>query len=319
MTRSATNADIDPRRVEPAVAVVVVTLDRPGMLDRTLRSLADLSVVPAECVVVDQGTPRDFADAFAPLRKRGVRCERVESNYRSISAARNLGAARVSADVVLYVDDDVTFESEVVARHAERYEDPQVAAVAGHVTCPPGDEAFVRKNTFAPKGAFVDSGRGCHMSFRRETLSAVGGFNPYIRNSGDETELFARLRRSGRRVANAPEAVVKHWVHPSGGNRGGGTNSADGSARVIRDGLVRAVCLFGLAGLLWPIKNRRAIRRRMLAERSVLSGIVAAMKETVRGVRLGFRARRDRRDYFAISESLAAGIGLNAETGLPRL
>jgi GT2 family glycosyltransferase len=68
----------------------------------------------------------------------------------------------------------------------------------------------------------VWTARGCHMSFRRSALEAVGGFDEgYVPwpASREETDLCFRLRQRGWRLLFEPRATVEHLMHASGGER----------------------------------------------------------------------------------------------------
>ena len=144
------------------------------------------------------------------------------------------------ASIILYLDDDINLECDVVGEHARYYDtETDTVAIAGHISCEPISPEFIRLNTFKPQGKFLTSGRGCHMSFRARILREVGGFNAYICNNGDETELFRRLVKAGYKVRNGERAIVKHLVSPAGGNRQVGLGSHANFGRILRDGIIR--------------------------------------------------------------------------------
>lgn len=62
---------------------------------------------------------------------------------------------------------------------------------------------------------------GCNMSFRREWLYRVGGFDEsfYGAAIGEEAELCHRVRKAGGRIGYAPQAGILHLVNPTGGCR----------------------------------------------------------------------------------------------------
>lgn len=315
----ASNESSPTHSIRYDLAVVIATYERSEMLRGTIGELARQRTLPGRVVVVDQGTDEAGAEALVPLARLGTRCVYERSRYRSISAARNIGLEHSRpARIVLYIDDDVELESDIVAEHSRYYDsDADTAAVAGHVTCEAISEEFSRLNTFRPQGKYVASGRGCHMSFRADVLRGIGGFNAYICNSGDETELFGRLGKAGYKVCNGERAVVKHLVCPRGGNRQVGLQSHANYGRVLRDGMVRIVKDRGLAtGLLWPIKNWKTVAGLMQTSPTFWKAAAAAGRELYWGMRLA-RLSRARRDYVPISLELSTGRGIDPGTGLP--
>jgi GT2 family glycosyltransferase len=301
------------------VAIVIVTYLRDDMLRGTLRQLGKLSTLPGRVVVVDQGPPSDKEELLRPLAELGIKTTLVYSRYRSISAARNIGLEYAGeCEVILYLDDDVEILSDIVGHHAAYYDaEPSLAGVAGHVVCEPFSDHFVRQNTVRPLGDYVSTGRGCHMSFRASALREVGGFNAYICNNGDETELFHRLRRAGKRIRNGSHALVKHLVCPTGGNREVRLRSHDNYCRVVRDGMIRCVKAHGVwAGFVWPVKNWRTTLGLLGTAPTWTQKGWITIRELSRAYRLALLSRR-REDYIDLSLQLASGVGVDRATGLP--
>ena len=90
----------------PTVSVVVVHYDQQAELDRTLRALArqDHPADRTEVIVVDDGSP------VPPRVPDGVRLLRQEDRGFRAAAARNLGAAAATHDVLAFLDADTAPE-----------------------------------------------------------------------------------------------------------------------------------------------------------------------------------------------------------------
>jgi len=301
------------------LSIVIGTFNRAKLLRSTIEQLAQRPTLPGTCVVVDQGDERVDESVLDPLRTLGVRTIYKYSAYRSISAARNIGMELSEpASIILYIDDDVELECDVVAEHVRYYDDePETVTIAGHVSCIPGTPEFNRLNTYKPVSEFIHSGRGCHMSFRTRVLREVGGFNAYICNNGDETELYRRLTKAGYRVRNGKRAVVKHLVSPSGGNRQVGLRSQANYGRVLRDGMVRIAKDQGLLmAVVWPIKNWRVMWGLVRTSPTLGKGMRTAGAELVSAFRLA-RLSAAKSDYIPLSVKLASGVGVDPRSGLP--
>ena len=301
------------------IAIVIGTFNREQLLRSTIEQLAKQPTLPGTCVVVDQGDAGDKDAILAPLSSLGVRTVYSYSAYRSISAARNIGMElSVPASIILYIDDDVELECDVVAEHARYYDaEPETVAVAGHVSCEPASAEFNRLNTFKPQGEFIPQGRGCHMSFRSHVLREVGGFNAYICNNGDETELYRRVVKAGHKIRNGERAVVKHLVSPSGGNRQVGLRSHANYGRVLRDGMIRIAKDQGLGmAPLWPMKNWRIVWGLVKTAPTPLSGMTSAVRELASAYRLA-RLSVGKENYIPLSLKLASGVGVDPRSGLP--
>ena len=128
------------------VSAVVPTRDRAPVLKRTLLSLAEQSVLPAELIVVDGSS----AEAS---RKIVEEFEKWVSNYivicwrraEQLGAAiqRNQGVTAASQPFILFFDDDVIFEADCLARLWSAIDaDPRLGGVNAMITnqkyLPPG-------------------------------------------------------------------------------------------------------------------------------------------------------------------------------------
>lgn len=302
------------------VSLVIVTYRREAVLKDTLRQVAALPTPPCQVIVVDQGEERDPSEDLQHLQARGIATEYVFSRHRSITGARNVGISHALGDVVLFIDDDVYIECDIIAEHAAYYrEDPTVSAVAGHVTVPGGSsELFTRLNVFRPEGEEATTARGCHMSIRADVLKEMGGFNVYITNNGDETELFHRLKTSGRKIRNGVRAVLCHLVS-DGGNRMLTYGSYAHYQRCLRDAVARfCSCHMPLLLPAWLAKNWRFLYQVMSSAPTRREGISKTLATIWWGFRLGLQARGVK-DYIHRSLVYARGEGIDQSTGVPLL
>src|SRR5690349_7862071 len=108
------------------VSVVVPTLGRPEPLSNLLRHLERQSVAPHEVVVVESAMEESWVASFAAERP-WIRYRRLPE--RGLPNARNVGVRLASGDVVLFIDDDVVPDRDLVRFHAEAYRDSDVAGV----------------------------------------------------------------------------------------------------------------------------------------------------------------------------------------------
>lgn len=221
--------------VQPRVSVVIPTFNRPEhVLDTVRRLHPQLRRFGAECIVVDQSeAPLDATvrDGLAELP--GARYVRVETP--SLPNARNVGAARARGNVVLFLDDDVVPGEGLLEAHLACYASPGVGGVAGRIieahagrnrnTARIGTRVNwvgrVYRNYDGQEPMPVDAPPGGNMSFSRDALLAVGGFDSeYVGTAAlEETDFGFRVRAHGFRILFAPEAVLVHLAAPAGGCR----------------------------------------------------------------------------------------------------
>ncbi len=149
-------------------------------------------------------------------------------------AARNKAAKDTWADVLLFLDDDVDPETDLIRTHLENYRDPTIHAVAGFYlepgeseTSQPKDGIGWRPLTLLEKypashNQRVDSPLwpSCNGSIRREVFLKLGGFDENYRYTLlDDTDLALRMQKAGYRCVHDPKARLFHRKEPTGGNR----------------------------------------------------------------------------------------------------
>lgn len=231
------------------VSVVVPTYRRGRILLATLQQLCALDPPPAEILIVDQTeqNPPDVAQELERLETAG-RIRLLRLAPPSIPRAMNTGLLEARGDVVLFFDDDIVPQSDVIAAHLRAYaEHPEAWAVAGRVIQPepagrPGLDARPRRISFlevdlhfdfsTESAAGVSNLMACHCSVDRNRALEVGGFDanfiPPV-SFRFETEFAKRLVAAGGRIWFEPRASIRHLRAGSGGTRAGGSHLASAS------------------------------------------------------------------------------------------
>jgi glycosyltransferase involved in cell wall biosynthesis len=144
-----------------------------------------------------------------------------------VSNARNAGIAQVGAgSAIAFIDDDAVAAPDWLERMAAAYRDESVLAVGGHIepvweTGRPGwfpaefDWVVGCSYEGLPERiATVRNVTGTNMSFRRQVLSTLGGFEGRFGRCCDETELCIRARQRwpDRPIVYDPAVRVRHRV-----------------------------------------------------------------------------------------------------------
>lgn len=102
---------VDPLSLQPGVAVVVCTCDRPESLQRFLRSLAGEGR-PAQLIIVDgsrTNVTQEWMNTTPEVRALAddVQYFHVPPRLAGLTRQRNYGLRHVSTDLVAFFDDDV--------------------------------------------------------------------------------------------------------------------------------------------------------------------------------------------------------------------
>ena len=185
----------------PNLAAVVPATDRPATLDRCVSALRAALRDGDELIVVT------VPEALGP------------------AAARNLGAARTRAEVIVFVDSDVVVHANALDRlRAAFAADAGLAAVFGSYDDRPPARGAVSQfrnllhhhvhQRHAGAAATFWSGLG---AVRRADFLAVGGFDParFTHPAVEDIDLGMRLRARGARIRLDPAVQgthLKHWT-----------------------------------------------------------------------------------------------------------
>lgn len=182
------------------ISVVIPATNEPPTLERCLAAL-DAGDEPAdEVVVVD------------------------DSNDTSAARARNLGVARTTGDVVVFVDADVAVRRDALARIRRLLgERPELTAVFGSYDDAPTHPSVVSRFRNLLHHYVHHEGAGRAETFwagigavRRKAFEDVGGFDErFERPSIEDVELGMRLVRAGHEILLDPSIQgthLKRWT-----------------------------------------------------------------------------------------------------------
>lgn len=217
------------------VSVIIPTYKRLNELMRSLESLQEQNHPEYEVILVDNAADNKVHGMVEAFN----RAARVKARYTpepnlGLHNARHAGARAARGDLLVFTDDDATFDPGWLQAYAEAFaQRPEMAAAGGPVrpiweVSPPtwlldfiGDAKMFGPlslmepyNEFrlGPDGFFW----GVNMAIRRDVLFDVGGFNPELIGGltvGDgESGLNRKLQERGWLVGYVPDALVYHHI-----------------------------------------------------------------------------------------------------------
>jgi GT2 family glycosyltransferase len=205
------------------VSVVIATHNRPALVERLLKQLAEQTAAPHEfeVVVVDDGSSPPVAPVLAALRLP-YECRVFSQPRAGAAAARHRGILDARAPLLVIVDDDMQVPPEFLATHRAEH-DAAPAIVMGHIRPDSGlsrmplFERFhatmldrfvgdLRSGRVVLRGTHVYTG---NVSFSRAVYLAVGGFDLSLDRSED-IELGLRLEQAGLKPVFSEAAYSVH-------------------------------------------------------------------------------------------------------------
>jgi glycosyltransferase involved in cell wall biosynthesis len=219
----------------PLFSVVISTRDRAQQLAGALEKLAAQQYPDFEVVVVDNAPTTD--DVQAVVKAAALGCRYVRENRPGLSWARNAGIKAARADLIAFLDDDEAPDAYWLAELLRAFTSAtDIGCVSGmilpaalHTQAQEWFEQFgghskgrgftpavfaarLGQSPLYPLPAF---GAGGNMAFRREALTAIGGFDVALgagtpARGGEDTYAFSRVLLGGYRMAYQPSAFVRH-------------------------------------------------------------------------------------------------------------
>lgn len=315
---------------EPLTTVVIPTYNRDDRLLHSIECVLSNTYPNFELLVVDQTEkhPSRVKSAFERYA-RNDQFQHVELPISNLPLARNVGLRRAKGDIVIYVDDDVELESNFVSAHVRRYRDNSVHAVAGQVRHPGSDS---ENNDPPPPGRIDGQGRieggfwqtrhgghsvewglGCNMSFRKETLVHIGGFDERYTGTAinEEVDAFVRLNNKGYNAVYAPDASLVHHVAPTGGCRDDEAILSGAQSDTKNRCLYATKTLRMTSWLRYIAQEVRSSYSVARIRNLGLAGFAQLVASSMRGILLVYTQSPDR-------HSTALGIGLPLTAGKGR-
>jgi mycofactocin glycosyltransferase len=197
------------------VDVIVPFKGSAEALERVRERLSALRLRDGDSVLVVDNTPRQEPtadDGEVPVLHAA---ERATPAY-----ARNRGAARGSADWLVFCDADTRPRPDLLDRYFDPPPEPRTGLIGGGVldeVVPPDAPAVVRyaylRGAMSQQDTF-DFGewgypKTANAACRRAAFEAVGGFREEIR-AAEDADLTYRLRAAGWKVERREDAAVVH-------------------------------------------------------------------------------------------------------------
>lgn len=214
---------------EVTVSIIIITCNRPFLLDECIRRVLHQPYASKEIIVVDSSSDAESEPVVA--RYEAVRSVRLRGQQHNMPQARNAGIAVSHGEIVAFIDDDSMVQPTWLEALVSVYQDESVGAAGGRVIGMP--EPYSEQVAGPPRLIVEDSGRviakdaglvssaslevdhliGCNMSYRRRALEQVGGFDPNytLTNLREETDLCVRVKKIGWRIVFQPAISVVHF------------------------------------------------------------------------------------------------------------
>lgn len=215
------------------VTIVVLSHNRPALLEKALRSIAEQTCTDSEVLVVDNASSSSGRVRDVVHRFEGVRLLANATN-RGFTGGMNQGLAEASGEYVYLTEDDIELEPSCVAKLVDYLATHPTVALAGPVMwnrrsltirCAGGSFSFgsvyrmhvtgVGKIDLPDTAPFETMYiPGAMIAARTAMLRSLGGFRSDFFMYGEDVELCARVAERGWTMAIVPAARVFHHEPP---------------------------------------------------------------------------------------------------------
>jgi len=201
----------------PSISVIVCTYNGSKSIKDTLESLTKLEYPNYEVIIVNDGS-NDKTEEIAKEYCNKYGFSLITTENRGLSNARNTGLDSATGEIIAYLDDDACPDPNWLNYLALSFLKTNHAGIGGPNIAPEGDGIIadcVSHVPGNPSHVLISDEKaehlpGCNMAFRKDSLKAVGGFDPQFWIAGDDVDICWRLQQRGWTLGFSPSAVVWH-------------------------------------------------------------------------------------------------------------
>jgi len=213
----------------PKVSVVIPTLNRSRVLAQTIDRIENQTVSRElyELIVVDNASTDDTQAVLSEKKLVYNNVRTILQTKPGAAATRNAGVRKASGELVLFIDNDILAERDLIEQHLKYHSQHPDASIVGGVISPWNDKTdpFLRYlhhrriyNPYTITSGPMDFSyyHTGNVSTPRERLLEVGCFNEDFSIYGmEDIELGYRLQKAGCRMVNGEHARAMHYYFPT--------------------------------------------------------------------------------------------------------
>ncbi|MFK7777456.1 MAG: glycosyltransferase family 2 protein [Gimesia sp.] len=205
----------------PIVSVVIVTFNASTWINCCIESVLNQSVSTIQIIVIDNNSQDDTVEK---LDRYGKKITVIHSPGNiGFGRANNIGinkSIEMGCDYCFLLNQDAWIEPGCIASLVDAAEDNQDAGILSPVQCSYdsnnlhcGFQSYLpsQQRQLLPEFPFeVNFIQAALWLIPVNTLREVGGFDPVFFMYGEDDDLAARVRNSGRSIVVVPKAIGHH-------------------------------------------------------------------------------------------------------------
>ena len=194
----------------PKVSVIIPAYNPQAYLDVTIQSALAQTYANFEIIIVDDGSTEDLS-RFTNFDPKVLL---IRQEHSGVSAARNLGIARSSGELIAFLDGDDIWLPTKLEQQARLFELPEIALAYTAFTLIDGDGKPLGAGWSDDTNSYKELLHGCSLCtssvvIRRSVLDQVGIFDPlYL--AAEDFDLWLRIaQRHEVRCLDAPLVLYR--------------------------------------------------------------------------------------------------------------
>lgn len=203
----------------PLVTVVMPSFnEEPHIVRASLESIRAQTFTDFECIVVDESTRPELAEACRAVCDEDPRFIYVHPTERlGLPKSLNLAISKARGQLIARFDsDDVCMPERLALQVAFLQAHPEISVVGGALDIISNDGTFLAHRRYPQTSTAIDKGMQLTTTiahptvmYRKEAIERHGGYNPDFRFAED-LDLWLRWMNAGLLFANLPQVLVQY-------------------------------------------------------------------------------------------------------------
>ena len=221
--------DMIMRQRRPLLSVIILNWNGGKQLRDCIESVLKSDYAALELIVSDNGST-DGSDGFVKQRYPFIKLVRNGKNL-GYSKGNNIAVCQANGDVIVFSNNDVTINTDTVAKLAEVFEDPTVGIATGAI-CHPNSLIVQNAGLWIHKSGHiipnfvlvnasqftqcrrkvidVHAVQGAFLAIRKSLLDQIGLFDENFWAFYEDIDICARAKKVGYRVVVRLDSIIWH-------------------------------------------------------------------------------------------------------------
>lgn len=208
-------------------SLIIPTYNREELLVATLECALRQDCPDYEIIVIDQ-TQRHAPKTEKFLAEHADRIKLIPFAPPSLTRARNEGLRQAQGEVIVFIDDDTSFEPDFLTHHINAHRDGadvvqgRVMEDGARIAVKPiwisSRLKYSGSNTCRTPGK-INTITGCNFSIARKVVETIGEFDERFQGlaTREDSDYGLRAYRAGLKLHFEPKAELFHHRSASGG------------------------------------------------------------------------------------------------------